>query len=301
MAILRANFPDLLEEKFREISFGGYERYEELYSKIFNVMDSSKDNEHFSGLSGLAMPYTKAESSDMTYDDPVQLYDVTARHDTYAQGVKVSMEAMDDDQYGLLGDKVFNSMGRGFKERVETNAWNVLNNGFTTQLSADGIALFSASHPRNPEDATTHANKPATDADLSVSSLKAAITNFENTLDHRGLKMRLIPRVLVVPTALRFTAEEILKSDKEPYVNENQTNVLKGEGLRILTVPYLTDSDAWFLIAEKADHDLIFLWRRKFTVKRDSEFNSWDAKFGGIMRFSTVVVDWRGTYGTQGA
>lgn len=301
MTIIRTNFGDLLEEKFREIAFLNYDRYPELFSQIFNVKNSMKNNEHESGVSGLGMPGSKAEGADMTYDDPVQLWDVTYTHTTYAQGVRVTMEAMDDDQYGILGERLFGSMGRGFKERVETQAWNVLNNGFTTQTAADAVALFSTSHTRNPDDATNHANKPSTDADLSVSSLKAGITNFEDTLDHRGLKLRIRPKYLVVPTAERFTAEEITQSVLQPYVTENTKNVLGEEGLSVVVVPYITDSDSWFLIADKGDHDLNFFWRKAFTVKRDSDFDSWDAKFGGVMRFSVGVTDWRGTYGTQGA
>ena len=301
MVTLRNNNADLLEEKFREIAFNNYDSHPDQYSKCFNVINSVKNNEHFSGISGLSQPGTKAEGSDMVYDDPIQLWDWTVTPVTYAQGYRLSMEALDDDQYGILGQKMFGSMGRGFKQKVEQTSADVFNNGFLTQLAADGVALFSASHTRNPEDATTHSNHAATDADLSVASLKAAINVFEDTLDHRGLNLRLVPKVLLVPTEVRFTAEEILQSNLEPFVNENTTNVLRGEGLRAEVNNYLTDPDAWFLLSEKSDHELKFVWRKSFTVKRDSDFDSWDAKFGAVMRFTVGVGDWRGTYGNPGA
>jgi hypothetical protein len=300
MVVLRNNFLDLLEEKFREIAFLKYNDQPEQFPKVFNVKTSVKNNEHLSGVSGLGLPGSKAEGADMTYDDPEQLWDITATHTTYAQGARMSMESMDDDLYGILGERMFGSMGRGFRQRAETQAWAVLNNGFTTQLTADGVALFSESHTRNPNDSTTHANRPSTDADLSVSSLKSAITNFRNTLDERGLKLDIQPSNLVVPVELEFTAKEILQSVLEPYVTENQKNVLSGYNLGVVQTPFLTDTDAWFLTADKSDHELCFFWRKQFTVKRDSDFDSWDAKFGGCMRLSTVVRDWRGTYGTSG-
>ena len=301
MTVISTNVADLLEEKFREIFFLAYMDKPEQYSRCFNVESSVKNNEHMSGISGLAMPNTKAQGADMGYDDPEQLWDTTATHVTYAQGGRVTMEAQDDDQYGILGNRMFGSMGRGFRQRVDTVAANVFNNGFTTQTSSDGVALFSESHTRNPNDATTHSNRPSTDADLSVASLKAGITNFEQTLDHRGLLLNIKPTQIVVPNEERFTAEEILQSNLEPYVNENTKNVVSEEGLSVVVNDYLTDPDAWFLLGEKADHQIYFFWRKQPTFKRDSDFDSWDAKFGGVMRFSTHVQDWRGTYGTTGA
>jgi phage major head subunit gpT-like protein len=296
---LRTNTPDLLEEKFRSIMFNSFMQHPDQYSRCFNVLQSKKNNEHLSGMSGLGMPGSKAEGASQTYDDPEQLWDTTFTNVTYAQGYRVSMEAMDDDQYGILGQRMFGTSGKGFKQRVEVTAANVFNNGFTTQLADDGVALFSTSHTRNPNDATTHANAPSTAGALSVSTLKTAITNFEDTLDHRGLNMRLIPKKLVVPTALRFTAEEILQSQLEPYVAENQKNVLREEGLSVEVNNYLTDTNNWFLLAEKSDHELLFFWRKQLTFKRDSDFDSWDAKFAAIMRFVAGVQGWRGTYGNN--
>lgn len=235
------------------------------------------------------------------YDDPEQLWDVTFTHTSYAQGYRVTKEAVDDDQYGILGQRMFSTSGKGFKQRVEVISANVFNNGFTTQTADDGVALFSASHTRNPNDATTHSNTSSVATDLSVSALKAAITNFEDTLDHRGLNMRLVPKTLLVTTSDRFTAEEILQSQLEPYVAENQKNVLAEEGLMVKVNNYLTDADNWFLLADKSDHELKFIWRTPLVFKRDSDFDSWDAKFGAFMRFSVGVVGWRGTYGVQGA
>lgn len=300
MVTVRNNVPDLLEERFREIEFKAFMQHPDQYSRCFNVINSVKNNEHFSGVSGLGMPAKKAEGTGMTYDDQEALWEVTFTHDSFAQGYRITKEAMDDDQYGIVGQRMFNSSGRGFKQRVEVTSANVFNEGFTTQLADDGVALFSESHTRNPNDATTHANKPSTDSDLSVSSLKAGITVFENTLDHRGLNMRLIPKKLLVSTAERFTAEEILESNLEPYVAENQKNVLREEGLSKEVNNYLTDTDAWFLLADKSDHELKFIWRTSLIFKRDSDFDSWDAKFGAFMRFSVGVVGWRGTYGNDG-
>jgi len=300
MTVYRSAFGDLLEEKFRKVAFNAYSMDADEYSKCFDVKSSQKDNEHVSEISGLPIAQTKTEGSDMGYEDPKQLYDKTYTHTTFAQGLRLSMESMDDDQYGILGGKMFNSQGRGFKARVETDSCNILNNGFAN-TGPDGATLFSVTHPQNPDETTTyHLNRPSTDADLAVASLKAAMINFKNTKDERGLRIAINPKKLVVPIDLMFTAQEILQSTLQPYVADNTTNVLQNS-LELVVMKYLTDADAWFVLGDKADHGLCFYWRKKYTVKRDSDFDSWDAKFGGIMRFSVGYDKWRGTYGTEGA
>lgn len=301
MVTVRNNNPDLLEEKFREIMFNAYDEHAEQYSRCFNIISSVKNNEHFSGMSGLGLPNVKAEGTDMIYDDPEQLWDVTFTPVTIAQGYRITMEAMDDDQYGILGQRMFGTSGRAFKQKREVTGADVFNNGFTSQLSDDGVALFSTSHTRNPNDATTHANAPSVAAALSIASLKAAVTNFRDTKDHRGLNMRLAPTELLVPTALEFTADEILLSPQEPFVQENQINSVGRKGLTSQINNYLTSTTAWFLLAPKSDHELTFVDRKSLTFKRDSDFDSWDAKFGAIERYDAGVIGWRGTYGTAGA
>lgn len=303
MTVIRANFNDLNNANWYKVGFGGFKEYPELYSKVFNVKDSKRATEYVTAMSGVAMPSTKAEGSDMTYDDPKQLYDGSVSHTTYAQGIRLTMEALQDDEYNVLGEKLFRSMGRGFAQRVETEAWNVFNRAFTAGYTGpDGVVLCATTHPKNPDEATTYiSNRLATDSDLSVSTLKTMLTNFKNMTDERALKFTQVPKYLIVPTDLEWTAKEILTSAQEPYVADNTNNVLQNS-LELLVVPYLTDTDAWFIASDKADHTLNFFWRMKFTIDRDNDFDSRDAKYGAVMRFSTYwEKGWQGIYGTPGA
>jgi hypothetical protein len=303
MTVLRATAADLLNEQFYKIAFDEFNRHPDEYTHCFNMKTSQKDNEHVSAISGLPIAPTKTEGGDLTYYDPIQLYDGTYTHTTYAMGVRLTWEAMDDDQYAILGERLFRSLGNGFKQRVETVAANIFNNGFDTgaaNLGPDSKPLFSTTHPRNPDDSTNHSNHPAAAIDLTVSSLKAAITTFEKTLDERGLNVAIRPRFLLVPPDLDFTADEILQSALEPYIAENTKNVLAGRGLGKVMNHYLTDADAWFLLGEKGDHTLNFWWRRQLTVKRDTDFDSWDAKYGAAIRIAAGWEKWHGTYGSPG-
>jgi len=299
--VIRANFSDLNNANFYKMAFGGYTEHPTVYDKIFNVKSSTRATEYVSAISGLGLPTVKVEGNDHDYDSPKQLYDGSVTHVSYAQGVRITKEAMDDDEYGVF-TKLPTAMGRGFAQRVETEAANCFNNGFTTFTGADGVAMFSTVHPKNPDEATTYiTNTPAAAADLSVASLKSAITAFENMTDERGLKFSQKAKTLLVPSDLKWTAMEILESALEPYIVENTKNVLNNS-LSLVVWPYLSDADSWFMLGDKADHTLNFFWRTKFQVKRDSDFGSWDARYAAFMRFGLgVEKGWQGLYGVQGA
>src|SRR5574343_559245 len=122
MTVIRANFADLNNANFYKIAFQGDTEHPMVYDQIFNVKDSKRATEYISAVSGLALPTSKAEGADMEYDTPIQLYDGSVSHITYAQGVRLTREAMEDDEYNIMGERLFQSLGRGFNQRVETQA-----------------------------------------------------------------------------------------------------------------------------------------------------------------------------------
>lgn len=302
MTVVRANFADLNNSNFYKVAFQGYNEHPMVYDKIFNVKDSTRATEYISAVSGLAIPSSKNEGDDMLYDSPIQLYDGSVTHTTYAQGVRLTMEAMQDDQYNIMGERLFQSLGRGFNQRVETQAAAFFSDGFATQKGPDGSYIFSTTHPKNPDETSSYiSNRASTDADLSTTSLKSALTAFENMTDERGLKFNQKAKYLLVPADLKWTAMEILQSALEPYVAENTKNVLNNS-LELIVWPYLSVADDWFLLSDKSQHTMNFFWRMKFTVRRDNDFGTWDAKYGAAMRFSVYCEKaWQGAYGVNGA
>jgi len=79
-------------------------------------------------------------------------------------------------------------------------------------------------------------------------------------------------------------------------------NALTKQNIDFYLSHYLTDTDAWFLLADKASHLLKFYWRIKMgPLKRGTDFDSTNLKHLARMRFSVGYSHWMGTYGNQGA
>jgi len=300
MAINRTTIVDALDANLNEMFQDGLTSWGEEYQKVFNVGSSDKQSEKDSYESGFQLMPEKAEGVAATYDVIKAGISKTYTHLTYAMGYEITEEAIEDN---LRTPETFNklpqALNRSSIETVEVTSANILNNGFST-TGFDGVVLFSTAHPTL--DGSTQSNRPTTHADLSVSSLTTGLTAIEKFVDERGLKRPTKAVLLVIPTDSWNIAEELLGSEYKPYVANNEVNALQKKDLQYFVYHYLTDTDAWFLLAEKANHKLKFFWRVKFgALRRGTDFDSTNLKHLARGRFSVGYSHWMGTYGSQGA
>ena len=291
---------DALDANLNELYQDGVKSWGNEYEKIFNVKDSKKAVESDSYESGFGATPAKPEGVAATYDVIRPGIKKNYVNATYALGYEITEEAIEDN---LREPDTFNklpqALQRSGEETVEISAANVFNNAFSS-TGYDGQYLFSESHPTL--DGSTWSNRPSTHADLSVTSLTAGLTAIEKYTDERGLKRPTKAVMLVIPVDLWNIAEELLKSEYKPYVANNEVNALQAKDLRYFVWHYLVDTDAWFLLAEKADHKLKFFWRvRPGALRRGTDFDSTNLKHLQRFRFSVGYSHAMGTYGTAGA
>lgn len=296
MAVDRANFGKLMEPGLREVFFEEYDSRPEVYSRVFRVESSEKKTETDQRIAGLGTWDEKAEGSDITYEDILNADEVTYTHKTYAKGIQVTEEMMEDEQYGLIR-KLTREMGRGARILVETKAADVFNNGFSSSYTGyDDKALFADDHPNRGAAGGTQDNK-TTDA-LTDSNLKSAIIAAEKQKDEAGKLIQVKINQLIVPLDLRFTAAEILRSTGKAGTADNDANTLRDEGIELIAWAFLSDENNWFLRDSSVAQN-IFFWRVRPSYKSQGDFDSGNGKFKGRMRFSTGWSDWRGLYGAE--
>jgi phage major head subunit gpT-like protein len=296
MTVLRANFANLLYPGLRAVFFHEYDVWTKEYPKLFNVLTSKRKYEEDQLLVGVGAMPTKNEGVGVSYEDPSQGYKTTYTHTTYAKGIRITQEMMEDDLYDIM-KAMTTALARSALQRQEVEAANVFNNAFSTSFTGtDGAALLSASHTLSV--GGTQSNL-VTAADLSAASLQDALETLEGCLDEKGLNIALRAKTLVVPIQEQWTAFELTKSEYKPGTADNEVNAVLAKGLGTEVNHYLTDSDAWFVLAE--GHKLNFFNRRPLSFFKGNDFDSQDAKFQGSMRFSVGWSDWRGVTGSAGA
>lgn len=297
--IATSTISDALDLNLKEIWQDGLNRPDEVYSKTFNVVNSDKASEKYSYESGFRAMPVKNEGVDAEFDAVRPGVSKTVVNVTYALGYEITEEAIEDNQHS---QETFNKLPQALQaslfETVEAKSAGVFNNGFGTN-GFDGVPLASASHP--VLGGGTQSNTPSTQADLSWTTLQAALTSFEQFIDERGLQRKTTPSLLNVPSASWSIAHEILVSEYKPYTGDNEVNAIKIKNLQYITNRWITDTDSWWLLAAKGEHKLMFQWRvRPGALRRGTDFNSTNLKHLSRVRFGVDYTHYIGTYGSSG-
>ena len=190
------------------------------------------------------------------------------------------------------------ALARSGVHTVEITAANILNRAFnSTYTGADAKEMCATDHPLL--DGGTLSNELTTSADLSMTSMEQALIDISNFTDDRGLQIPAKPRQLIVPPELEWTAQQLLKSEKDPESANNAINPAKG--IMPYTVNhFLTDTDAWFIQTD-IPNGLVFYWRRRPSLTKDNDMDSDNAKFKSTMRFICGWDDPRQIFGSPGA
>jgi phage major head subunit gpT-like protein len=306
---IRTQFPDSQLETqlpaLRAVTFTRFNKYPDQFSKVFNVQDSDRAIEQFSGISGFGLFGQVTEGGRITYDTEAQGFDKTFKHTDWALGYRVSHQLQRDDKFRLVANMA-KELGRSARITVEVDAASDFNNGFSGSYNGpDGVPLFSASHPR-VKAGSTQSNLASPAVDLDVSTLEAALTAFRGFTDDAGKLVMVEPTRLIVPPALEFVAAEILSGKMRSDTANNTINAFTyRDGIsnftKFFTWNYLTDPDAWFVAADPDDLALMFFHREKFDTYNDYDFDTRALKTAGWMAFSHGWYDWMGLYGSAGA
>ena len=301
MAISRAQ---LLKELLPGLNalFGlEYDNYENEHAEIYETENSDRSFEEEVKLSGFAAAPVKAEGSSLAYDNAQEHYTARYNHETVAMGFSITEEAMEDNLYDSLSARYTKALARAMAYTKQTKAASLLNTGFTTFQSGDGVALFATNHPT--VGGGTNANKLAVNADLNETSLEQAVIDIAAFTDERGLLIAARPRKLIVPPALMFVATRLLQTELRTGTADNDTNALRSngsipEGYRVNH--YLTDTDAFFITTDIPNGMKHFV-RTPMATAMDGDFDTGNVRYKARERYSFGVSDPLGMFGSPGA
>lgn len=288
-------------------NLGGRQSY---YSLLNNVETTTRNYEDFLAGTGLPTASVKPQGENIVAFDPLEGTTKRLTPVVYAIAMEVSEEAWDDDLYANKGSAIrdgANGLADSIAERTEIEGhrpWTV--EGFNTAapwfpvLPSGTTAFFSDSHaPITGGQGVTQSNLASTNADLSVTSLRAALTVFRKYKDDQGKRIPGIaqPTMLIVSPDDEWNAMEIIKSPERPDTGNRVTNVTPS--LKILCDPYLSDNpDGWFLQAKK--HYAYFLWRKRPVMDSFDDRRARVAIHTMLCRFSNGPVHWLGNFGSAG-
>ena len=279
-----------------------YAKYGEQHEEIYETESSERSFEEETKLSGFGSAPVKAEGSSIAYDNAQEAWSTRYTHETIALGFSITEEAVEDNLYDSLSARYTKALARAMAYTKQVKAASVLNNGFSASYTGgDGVALFSTSHPL--VGGGVNSNTPAVQADLNETSLEAAVIQIAAWTDERGLLIAAKPQKLVIPPALMFVADRLLKTELRVGTADNDINALRSAG----SIPggktvnnFLTDSNAWFLTTDVPNGMKHFV-RTPMSTGMDGDFDTGNVRYKARERYSFGWSDPLGMWGSSGS
>lgn len=274
-----------------------YEKYPDAIPACFRVYQSSRWGEQSSSMAGVKAAPEKSEGSGVAFDDPIEGYDKTYQHATYAIAVSFSEELIEDDRLNMIEDS-YRSLGLSMYQTRQIQAMAVFNDGFGDS-GPDGSSLFNNTH--SLIGGGTYDNRPSADIALSVAGLRSMEISMNKLVNHRNINVMIQPRKILVPPDIKHTALELLKSQDRPDTANRSMNTFYNENYELMVSPYLTSATAWFALSDPSSHQLRFYERVAPSSKSWEDEKTGDVNTRIRCRFSVGYSDWMGSWGTDGA
>lgn len=289
---------------------GVYEQRKNEWKGVFAEREGLKRSSHVETvLYGFNNAPIVGDGEPLPYSTGGTLWSINFPYYQIALGFAITKMAMEDGEHIDIAAKFSKHLAQSMIETEEILAANVLNQGFdagVTQKGGDGLPLFSTDHAM--ANGQTYSNKLTTAA-LSMTSLENALIQISLAVDAMGKRIRIDPKQLVVPPALRFIAEVSLRSILNPDATTasnainpiNSLNAIEG-GYKVIT--RLTSSTAYFITTDLGagnDSGLVRLNRRNIVGGSQPDFNTESVQYKKSMRYVFSWIDPRGCYGNLGA
>ena len=301
MAISRAQLVKELEPGLNALFGLEYKQYVNEAAEIFETENSDRAFEEEVMLSGFANAVVKPEGQGVSFDSAQETFTARYTNETIALAFAITEEAIEDNLYDRLASRYTKALARSMANTKQVKGAAVLNNAFTAAYAGgDGKELCATDHPTL---AGTFSNELATAADLNETSLEQALIDIAAFTDERGLKVAARGMKLIIPSALQFTAERLMKSKGRTGTADNDINAINNMG----AVPegyvvnhYLTDTAKWFVKTD-VPNGLKHFTRAPLKTSMEGDFDTGNVRYKARERYVFGASDYRGIFGCEGA
>jgi len=300
MAISRHQLVKELEPGLNALFGLEYNRYDNQHAEIYTNESSDRAFEEEVMLSGFGSAGVKQEGSAIGYDDAQETFTARYTHETIALAFSITEEAIEDNLYDSLGSRYTKALARSMATTKQVKAANVLNNAFNSNVTGgDAKELCATDHPTLNG---TVSNTLTTAADLNETSLEQSLIDIANMTDERGLKIAAKGVKMIIPSALQFTAERLMKSSQRVGTADNDITAVKSMGMipqGYVVNNYLTDTDAFFIKTD-VPNGMKYFERAALKTAMEGDFDTGNMRYKARERYSFGFSDFRGIFGSPG-
>ena len=298
MAISRAQLVKELEPGLNALFGLEYKQYVNEAAEIFDTESSDRAFEEEVMLSGFGNAAVKPEGQGIQFDDAQETFTARYTNETIALAFAITEEAIEDNLYDRLASRYTKALARSMANTKQVKGAGVLNNGFLAAFAGgDGQPLFSNAHPTL---SGNFSNMLTTAADLNETSLEQSLIDIAAMTDERGLLIAARGMKLVIPSALQFTADRLMKSEGRTGTADNDINAIKNMGMipQGYTVNhFLTNARRWFIKTD-VPNGLKHFNRSPIKTTMEGDFDTGNVRYKARERYVFGFSDPRGAFGS---
>ena len=281
----------------------GYNYVEDAWRQICKIASVNDFKQHERYRLNGAFQFEKVGPGGELKHGQIDEQTITQKAETHGIMFALTRQMIIDDDLGALND-IPRQIGIGAAEAIAEAVWTLL---LSNPVQGDNKAFFHANHNNLLAGTTTN---------LSVDSLTAAEIKFGEQTKPNGKPLGLMPSLLLVPMALKVTAETLMRSIdlNETTVTGNakpSTNPHAGK-YNVVSSAYLgnalftgNSTKAWYLFADPnrlPAFEVAFLggMDRPIVERADADFNTLGVQFRGYLDFGVKEQDYRGALKIKG-
>ena len=299
MAISRNQLVKELEPGLNALFGLEYKQYANEHAEIFDTETSDRAFEEEVMLSGFANAAVKPEGQGVTFDDAQETFTARYTNETIALAFAITEEAIEDNLYDRLASRYTKALARSMANTKQVKAAAVLNNGFNASFAGgDGKALFATDHPTL---AGSFSNELSTPAELNETSLEQSLIDIAAFTDERGLKIAAQGVKMIIPSALQFTAERLMKSTGRTGTADNDINALANMGMipQGYAINHYLTSTKKFYIKTDVPNGLKHFVRSPIKTSMEGDFDTGNVRYKARERYVFGFSDPRGMFASD--
>ena len=240
---------------------------EEQWKSYATIKNSVKASEKYETIGNLKPAHTKAEGDPVVYGDINQAYETIITNETVANGFAVTMEAKEDEQWGIVPTVKVQELVRTIINQREVRVANIWDT-VTTTAGADGAMLAGHNHPLLEDGVNVNDN--LIDLTFNIDTYDLANQRFNHWRNHYGEKFYTTPSAMLLNRDRQTQALAMLQSTLRPFENSNTKNTIPQ--LKLIFSSYIKSLPV-HLLDETID-TAIFQQRKKLTDDYDYDNRS---------------------------
>jgi|TARA_R110000868_G_scaffold147898_3_gene369536 hypothetical protein len=296
------DFRAVVEPILNEVFDGVYQQRDDEWKGFVDQITGIPRNYHEEVmLFGMNTAPEMPDGTPVSYDQGGTLFITRFIYKIYGLAYAMTKVLMEDGDHIRIGSTFSKHLAQSMIETKETLCANLLNFAFTPgYVGGDGVTLIASNHPISQ--GRTFSNQLSTAAAMSQTSVEQMLIQIRSAVDNNGKRIRLKAEHLLVPPALEFQAEVILKSVLRSGGADNDLNPIKSTGMLpkgAHVVTRLTSSKAWW-IQTNAENGLMLVMRRPLERSSEGDFETDSMRYKASERYATGWHDPRNVYGTIG-